>query len=58
MNPELMKVIAGLECCVGEDSDCDYCSYKGKGGVALVCMLSLMRDALKILREVAEDGLY
>ena len=56
MNKDLMKVIAGLECCISGDEKqgCDICAYKGFGP----CIDILMADALAILREVEQDGLY
>ena len=60
MSAELMKVIAGLECCIGdgENFECEICPYDD-GTDQVYCIFNgLMRDALEILREVAEDGLY
>ena len=55
MNAELMKVIAGLECCSDPNGSCAECSYDwNRRGI--VCMRELMRDALEILREVCADG--
>lgn len=57
MSAELLKVIAGLECCI-DDHGCNICPYRDGFGVGVQCMNDLMNDALEILREVAEDGLY
>ena len=57
MKAELLKVIAGLECCACNevvqicDATCPY--YDSER-----CIDDLMRDALEILREVESDGLY
>ncbi len=57
MTEDLLKVIAGLECCQAENLDCSVCPYDdGKMGVD--CMERMNADALRILREVEQDGLY
>lgn len=53
-NAELLKVIAGLECCADIDRSCEDCPYDG----VEYCEVALMRDALEILREVESDGVY
>lgn len=57
-NAELLKVIAGLECCTAEGEGCTMCPYDDGWGIGIKCCEDLMHDALEILREVAEDGLY
>ena len=52
---DLLKVIAGLECCLGDDEDCGLCPHKGEK--MILCIDALMQDALEILREVEQDGL-
>lgn len=59
VNDGLMKVIAGLECCIEDEiGNCRICPYKDGFGVGVKCMDDVMRDALEILREVENDGLY
>ena len=59
MNKDLLKVIAGLECCRdAEDMDCDVCPYDDGLDDSGECMSGLMSDALRILREVERDGVY
>lgn len=56
---ELLKVIAGLECCRNvEDIGCDVCPYEDGKVLSGGCVGRLMGDALEILREVESDGLY
>ena len=57
MNKDLLKVIAGLECCSDPNGSCDLCPYDD-GTWSDRCILRLDRDALEILREVEQDGLY
>lgn len=56
MSKELLKVIAGLECC--DECKCGSCPYNDGRILGVKCIEDLMRDALRILREVSEDGLY
>lgn len=56
MNDDLMKVIAGLECCTNRQAfACEMCPYNDGD---CVDSLNVMLDALTILREVEQDGLY
>ena len=58
MNKDLLKVIAGLECCKDEgDNNCRMCPYF-RLMVDDDCVGRLLRDTLTILREVEQDGLY
>ena len=52
----LLKVIAGIECCFRDE--CGICPYEDGEFGACRCMFVLLRDALEILREVEQDGLY
>lgn len=52
--PELLTVIAGLECCVDKDSICRMCPYRGD---RRKCIDRLMADALAILKEVEVWGM-
>ena len=55
----LLKVIAGLECCRdAENMGCDVCPYDDGQCDSGDCINSLMEDALVILREVEQHGLY
>lgn len=56
MNEELMKVIAGLECCTGGKIKCYTCPYDN-GRWDVHCMDKLMTEALHILKEVERDGI-
>ena len=59
MNKELLKVIAGLECCRNpKDVRCDDCPYDDGRITSSRCIGALMTDVLTILREVERDGLY
>lgn len=57
MSDELLKVIAGLECCSPGVNGCGMCPYRSKVWTG-ECLEELLSDALKILREVESDGLY
>lgn len=55
MDKDLLKVIAGLECCLSDNDDaCSICPYRPEK----LCIDVLMKGALEILREVEQDGLY
>lgn len=59
MNKDLLKVIAGLECCGNADGVvCGNCPYNDGRRFSVRCIRSLMADVLEILREVERDGLY
>lgn len=59
MNDDLLKVIAGLECCGNADGMvCGCCPYNDGRRFGVRCIRALMTDALEILREVESDGLY
>lgn len=55
MNKDLLKVIAGLECC-GNGMKCYMCPYAAEK--LFRCVDVMMKDALEILKEVESDGLY
>lgn len=58
MNKELLKVIAGLECCGNADGmTCSCCPYNDGRRFSVRCVRDLLTDALAILREVERDGL-
>lgn len=46
---KLDKVIAGLECCLSEDRDCDDCVYRYNPRDELCRQIE--RDALELLKE-------
>lgn len=61
MNKDLLKVIAGLECCRDANGNlrCEMCPYDIEDDGDIVdCIGNIMTDALTILREVERDGLY
>lgn len=59
MSKDLLKVIAGLECCKDvKNANCDLCPYDDGRITSARCVSGLLSDALEILREVEQDGLY
>lgn len=58
MNEDLLKVIAGLECCTAMIDSCSMCPYDNGEWDNISCLDKLDHDALRILREVEQDGLY
>lgn len=60
MTEDLLKVIAGLECCRDTEITlrCEVCPYDYGRNTSGSCVGALMTDALRILREVEQDGLY
>lgn len=53
MNRDLLKVIAGLNCCTGDDSEnnCKMCPYD-KGELDAQCLTDMKLDALTLLKEM------
>ena len=49
------QIIKDLECCSGEDKNCDECSLVHKPTNRL-CNMDLMADALSIIKELSEEN--